>query len=54
MIIQKKCGNRVVFFLYKATLVKADIKNKLSTIKYTDYIPSGFRIGGGASEDVYN
>lgn len=42
------------FFFYKATPVKAAIKNKLSTVKYTDYIPSRFRIGGGAGEDVYN
>lgn len=53
MIIQKKVVTGW-YFLYKATLVKADIKNKLLTIKYTDYIPSRLRLGGGAGEDVYN
>lgn len=43
-------------FSYKATLIKADLtKDKLSTIKYTDYIPSGFQNRGSpCQEDVYN
>lgn len=41
---------------YKATLIKADIiKDQLSTMKYTDYIPSGFQNRGSpCEEDVYN
>lgn len=35
------------FFFYKATLIKADfIKDQLSTMKYTDYIPLGFQNRG--------
>lgn len=44
-----------MIFFYKATLIKADIKDQLSTIKYTDYIPSGFQHRGSrCEEDVYN
>lgn len=45
-----------MIFFYKATLIKADIiKDQLSTIKYTDYIPSGVQNRGSpCEEDVYN